>query len=100
MSSHVAMRGGVETEMRRSVNEGCNMLGALKGVMGCRTMGMEAKRGLYEEVVLPTMTNDQNISAIRALFNEDLMRNLEAMFWINGPGSTTNQHTSYWRSKR
>ena len=37
------------------MKEGCKVLGALKSVMRCRTLGMEAKRGLYEGVVLPTV---------------------------------------------
>ena len=31
------------------------MLGALKIVMKCRTLGMNANRGLYEGVVVPTV---------------------------------------------
>ena len=45
----------VETEVKFRVKEGCKVLGALKSVMKCRTLGLHAKRGLYEGVVVPTV---------------------------------------------
>ena len=41
--------------MRHRVNEGCKMLGALKGVMKNRGLGMNVKKVLYEKVVVPTV---------------------------------------------
>ena len=39
--------------MRHRVNEGCKVLGALKGVMKNRGLGMNVKKVLYEKVVVP-----------------------------------------------
>ena len=41
--------------MRRRVNEGCKVLGTLKGVMKNGGLGMNVKRVLYEKVVMPTV---------------------------------------------
>ena len=56
----------VETEVKSRVKEGCKVLGALKSVMRCRTLGMEAKRGLYEGVVLPTVLYGAETWGVRA----------------------------------
>ena len=40
--------------MHHRVNEGCKVLGALKGVMKNRGLGMNVKV-LYEKVVVPTV---------------------------------------------
>ena len=42
--------GGVEADVRHRVNEGCKVLGALKGVMKNRGLGMNV-----EKVVVPTV---------------------------------------------
>ena len=41
--------------MRHKVNEGCKVLGALRGVMKNRGLGMNVKKVLYEKVVVPTV---------------------------------------------
>ena len=41
--------------MRHRVNEGCKVLGALKGVMKNRGLGMNVKKVLYEKVVVPAV---------------------------------------------
>ena len=41
--------------MRHRVNEGCKVLGALKGVMKNRGLGMNVKKVLYEKVAVPTV---------------------------------------------
>ena len=51
----VAANGGVEADVRNRVNEGCKALGAMKGVMKCRGLGMNVKRVLYEKVIVPTV---------------------------------------------
>ena len=45
----------MEADARRRVNEGCTVLGALKGVMNNRGLGMNVKKVLYEKVVVPTV---------------------------------------------
>ena len=47
--------GGVEADVRHRVNEGCKVLGALKGVMKNRGLGMNVKKVVYEKVVVPTV---------------------------------------------
>ena len=37
------------------MNEGCKVLGVMNGLFKCRTIGMDAKRSLYESVVVPTV---------------------------------------------
>ena len=51
----VAADDGVEADVRHRVNEGCKVLGALKGVMKNRGLGMNVKKVLYKKVVVPTV---------------------------------------------
>ena len=46
LGSVIAANGGVEVDVRHRVNEGCKVLGALKGVN---------VKVLYEKVVVPTV---------------------------------------------
>ena len=55
LGSVVAADGGVEEDVRQRVNEGCRVMGVLNGLFKCRELRMEAKRGLYEGVVVPTV---------------------------------------------
>ena len=55
LGSVIAANGGVEADVRHSVNEGCKVLGALKGVMKNRGLGMNVKKVLYEKVAVPTV---------------------------------------------
>ena len=41
--------------MCHRVNDGCKVLGALKGVMKNRGLRMNVKKGLYEKMVVPTV---------------------------------------------
>jgi hypothetical protein len=54
LGSHIAVKGGVEEEVRHRVNEASKCLGGLKSVMRNRYLGMSAKRRLYEGVIVPT----------------------------------------------
>ena len=56
LGSVIAANGGVEADVRHRVNEGRKVLGALKGVMKNRGLGMNVKKVLYEKVVVPTVT--------------------------------------------
>ena len=53
LGSVIAANGGVEADVRHIVNEGCKVLGALKGVMKNRGLGMNVKKVLY--VVVPNV---------------------------------------------
>ena len=55
LGSVIAANGGVEADVRHRVNEGCKVLGALKGVMKNRGLGMNVKKVFYEKVVVPTV---------------------------------------------
>ena len=66
LGSQVEKTELVETEVKSRVKEGCKVLGALKSVMSCRTLGMEAKRGLYEGVVVPTVLYGAETWGVRA----------------------------------
>ena len=44
LGSVIAANGGVEADVRHRVNEGCKVLGALKGVMKNRGLGMNVKK--------------------------------------------------------
>ena len=47
LGSVIAANGGVEADVRHRVNELCKVLGALKGVMKNRGLGMNVKKVLY-----------------------------------------------------
>ena len=55
LGSVIAANGGVEADVRHRVNEGCKVLGALKGVMKNRRLRMNVKKVLYEKVVVSTV---------------------------------------------
>ena len=55
LGSVIAVNGGVEADVHHRVNEGCKVLGALKGVMKNIGLGMNVKKVLYEKVVVPTV---------------------------------------------
>ena len=56
LGSIVAANGGIEADVGHRVKEGCKALGAMKGVMKCRGLGMNVKKVLYEKVIVPTVT--------------------------------------------
>ena len=55
LGSVIAADGGVEADVRHRVNEGCKVLGAIKGVMKNRGLGMDVKKVWYEKVIVPTV---------------------------------------------
>ena len=55
LGSVIAANGGVEADVCHRVNEGCKVLGALKGVKKNRGLGMNVKKVLYEKVAVPTV---------------------------------------------
>ena len=54
MGSLVAANGGCERDVVHKMNEGYRAWGALKSVLRNRGPGMEAKKCLYEGVIVPT----------------------------------------------
>ena len=59
--SVIFSNGGVEADVRHRVNEGCKVLGALKGVMKNRGLGMDVKKVLYEKVDVLTVMYDSEL---------------------------------------
>ena len=55
LGSVIAANGGVEVDVCHRLNEGCKVLGALKGVMKNRRLGINVKKVLYEKVVMLTV---------------------------------------------
>ena len=55
LGSVIAANDVVEADVRHRVNERCKVLGALKGVMKNRGLGMNVKKVLCEKVVVPTV---------------------------------------------
>ena len=55
LGSVIAANGAVEADVHHRVNEGCKVLGVLKGVMKNRGLAMNVKKVLYEKVVVPTV---------------------------------------------
>ena len=55
LGSVIAGNSGVEADVCHRVNEGCKVLGALKGVMKNRGLGINVKKALYEKVVMSTV---------------------------------------------
>ena len=60
LGSVIVANGGVEADVCHRVNEGCKVLGALKGVMQNRRLGMNVKKVLYKKVVVPTVMYESN----------------------------------------
>ena len=52
----------MEADVRHRVNEGCKVLGALKGLMKNRGLGMNVKKVLYEKVVVLTVMYGSEIN--------------------------------------
>ena len=56
LGSVVAASGGVEADVCHRVNEGCKVLGTMKGIMKNRGLSINVKRVLYEKVIVPIAT--------------------------------------------
>ncbi len=54
LGSHVAVNGGIGGEVKFRMNEVGKVCGGMKRVFKCKSLGMSAKRRLYEGGVVPT----------------------------------------------
>ena len=54
LGSQVSADGGCERDVVHRMNEGYRASGALKGVLSYRGSGINAKKCLYKEVIVPT----------------------------------------------
>ena len=55
LGSVIVANGGVEADVHPRAQERCKMLGALKGAIKNRGLGMNVRKVLYEKVVVPTV---------------------------------------------
>ena len=60
--------------MRHRVNEGCKVLGALKGVMTNRELGMNVKKVLHEKVVVLTIMYGSEVWYMKVTEKQKLNR--------------------------
>lgn len=72
LGSVVAANGGVEADVRQRVNEGCKVLGAVKGVVKNRGLGMNVKRVLYEKVIVPTVMYGSELWGMKVMERQKL----------------------------
>ena len=72
LGSVIAVNSGVEVDVRHRVNEGCKVLGALKGVMKNRGLGMHVKKVFYEKVVVPTVMYGSESWGIKVIERQKL----------------------------
>ena len=82
--------------MRHRVNEGCKVLGALKGVMKNRGLGMNVKKVLYEKaVVLTVMYGSESwgmkVTERQKLLNVFGMKCLRSMTGVSQLDRVTNE---------
>ena len=72
LGSVIAANGGVEADVHHRVNEGCKVLGALKGVMKKRGLEMNIKKVLYEKVVMLTVMYGSESWAMKVIERQKL----------------------------
>ena len=65
LGSHVTADGSMEKEVGYRVSEGSKVMGAVRGVMRGRSLSMDAKKCLYEKVIVPTVTYGAETWSVR-----------------------------------
>ena len=90
LGSVITANGGVEADMHHRLNEGCKVLGALKGVMKNRGLRMNAKKVLYEKVVLPTVMYGSESWGMKVtkrkklnVFEMKCLRSMTGVSWLD-----------------
>ena len=90
LGSVIAATGGVEADVRHRVNEGCKVLGALKGVMRNRGLGMNVKKVLYEKVAVPTVMYGSESWGMKVterqklnVFEMKCLRSMTGVSWLD-----------------
>ena len=53
LGTKITVNGGIETEVKSKISDVRKMLGRMKKVFSCRAIGMNVKRWLHKEVVVP-----------------------------------------------
>ena len=90
LGSVIAANGGVEADVHHRVNEACKVLGALKGVMKNRGLGMNVKKVLYEKVVVPTVMYGSESWGMKVIERQKLnvfemkcLRSMTGVSWLD-----------------
>ena len=90
LGSVIAANGGVEADVHHRVNEGCKVLGAMKGVMKYRGLGMNVKKVLYEKVVVPTVMYSSESWGMKvterqklSVFEMKCLRSMTGVSWLD-----------------
>ena len=85
LGSVIAANGGVEADVHHRVNEGCKVLGALKGVMKNRGLGMNV-----EKVVVPTVMYGSESWGMKVnerqklnVFEMKCLRSMTGVSWLD-----------------
>ncbi|XP_068245260.1 uncharacterized protein [Palaemon carinicauda] len=68
----VVANNEVEADVNQRVNEGCKVLGAVKGMIENRRLGMNVKRVLYEKVVVPTVMYGSELCGMKVTQGQKL----------------------------
>ncbi len=93
--SHVAVNGGIEGEVKFRMNEVGKVCGGMKRVFMCRSLGISAKKRLYEGVVVPTAlygAETWNMGAAeRKKLNVMEMRCLRSMYGVTRMDRVRNE---------
>ena len=81
---------GVEVDVRHIVNKGCKMLGAFKGVMKNRGLGMNVEKVLYDKVVVSTVMHGSESWGMKVMerqklnaFETKCLRSMTGVSWFD-----------------
>ena len=80
----------MEADVRHRANEGCKVLGALKGVMKNRGLGMNVKKVLFEKAVVPTVMYGSESWGMKVterqklnVFEMKCLRSMTGVSWLD-----------------
>ena len=65
LGSVISKDAGVSVDMRQIVNEGVATYGGMKSIWRMKEIGMKAKKGLYESVIVPTLVSSFVLREVR-----------------------------------
>ena len=71
LGSEVAADGRCERDVVHRMNEGYSVWGALKSVLSNRGLGIEAKKCLYEGIIVPTALYRAEACCMRSEYSSD-----------------------------
>ena len=85
LGSVIAANGGVEADVSLRVNEGCKVLGALKGVMKNRGLGMNVKKVVVPTVMYGLESWGMKVTESQKLnvFEMKCLRSMTGVSWLD-----------------